>query len=180
MIEHKSIAVLLSCVLLFCAIPFSASAEDTVSFIPEFKSGKIYGIAAGSYVKDIEHIYYDCDVEVYNTDGNKVGSNILVGTGYKIKINGVSYYAVIFGDVDGNGKIEGMDYVMVKRAYFGNLTLSSLAKEAATAEPGEELRAIHYIMVKRAYFGTYDINRDYSCDPYDPDASESGWTPGWV
>ena len=43
-----------------------------------------------------------------------------------------------------------------------------------------EIRAINYVKLKRAYFGTYDINKDYACDPYDPGAEDSNWTSGWV
>ncbi len=176
----KIASFFLAVALLVCSIPFSVSAASTVNFIPKIANGKIYGAPVGSSVADLKHIYFDSDVEVYDNNKNRLGTTSKICTGYTVKINGASYTSIVMGDVDGDGKLEPYDYVAVKRAYFDTLTISTYGKEATTCAASEELRPIHYIKVKRAYFGTYDINNEYTCDPYDPDAGESGWSPGWV
>ena len=55
-------------------------------------------------------------------------------------------YANSVGDINGNGKIDMTDYILLKRAYFG----------------------------------TYDINKKYTCEPYDPNQGHDGWSDGWL
>lgn len=178
----KVIALLLAFVTVFCIIASTASAETTITFKPELKNGRIYGIPQKTLVKTLKHAYYNYDVRVYDTNGNAVSatSEEYIGSGYTVKINGISYSAVVFGDVDGDGEVTQFDYNIVKRAYLELGEISYIGRVAAGVEDGGELRAINYIKIKRAYFGTFDLNAQYSCDPYDPGADESGWTSRWV
>ena len=63
---------------------------------------------------------------------------------------------VIVGDVNGNGKIDARDYLLLKRAYFGTFTLQC---ELAVADinGNGKIDARDYLLLKRAYFGTYTI-----------------------
>ncbi len=178
----KITALILAVAFLVGAMAMLASADTTVDFMPELKHGKIYGIPQKTVVKTLQRAYYNYDVRVYDLNGNSVSSSssTYIGTGFNVKINGISYVAVVFGDVDGDGEITPFDYAIVKRAYLEMGDMSYIGKIAAGVAEGGELRAINYIKIKRAYFGTYDMNSDYSCDPYDPGADESGWTSRWV
>ena len=60
------------------------------------------------------------------------------------------------GDINGNGKIDARDYLLLKRAYFGTYTLTC-APEAADVNGNGKLDARDYLLLKRAYFGTYEI-----------------------
>lgn len=178
----KITALILAVAFIIGAMAMLASADTTVNFMPELKQGKIYGIPQKTVVKTLQRAYYNYDVRVFDLDGNSVASTSsdYIGSGYTVKINGISYVAVVLGDVDGDGEITPFDYAIVKRAYLETEEMGYIGKLAAGVAEGGELRAINYIKIKRAYFGTYDMNADYSCDPYDPGADESGWTSRWV
>ncbi len=179
---RKILALLLTCTLLLSVCALFASA-DPVSFRPELKNGKIYGVPADTSVKNLKNAYYNAIISVFDTEGKKVSDSVIIGTGYIVKINSIQYTAVVKGDIDGDGLIKPYDYILVKRAYLGTgVTLTNLQLEAADVDVanGKKLSAMNYIKIKRAYMGTYNINNKYTCEPYDPEAEESGWTPGWV
>lgn len=178
------ISLLLVFSFVLSVFALGAGAVEEIDFVPELRSGRIYGISLGATEEDVRTAFYGSDIEVTDKNGAmlEVGSSTPVGTGFTVSVNGVYYSAVVMGDVDGDSVISAVDYILVKRAVLGTGTLGVLGREAAGVENGEELRAIHYIKLKRAYFGTYDINYKYSCDPYLPDMGEddsevevSGW-----
>ncbi len=175
----RLISFALACLLLIASLAVFACAED-LTFSPKTKNGKIYGIPASTKESSVAHAYHNANVEIFDKNGKAIASGDKVGTGYTVKINGYSYAAVVLGDVDGDGEIKTYDCVAVKRAYLGTAKLGVLETEAAGVKEGGKLSAINYIMVRRAYFGTYNINRDYTCDPYCPSDDDSGFTPGWV
>lgn len=176
----KIFAFLLAVFMLASAVVISVSAEETFDFLPETKNGKIYGFDIGSTQKTAESIYFSAVVDVLDASGKTVSKSTNIGTGFTVKLNSISYTAVVMGDIDGDGELTVYDYVAVKRAYLNTVKLNNLQLEAAGVAPGGRLSPINYIMVKRAYFGTYDINREYRCDPYVGGDEQSGWTPGWV
>ncbi len=61
------------------------------------------------------------------------------------------------GDVNGNGKIDMTDYILVKRAYFGTYSLDEEQHELADINNNRKLDMTDYILLKRMYFGTYSI-----------------------
>jgi hypothetical protein len=176
------VALLLAFVTLFSVMAsMNVSGETLIDFEPVLKNGKIYGIPAGTTVSTLKYAYYGYNVRVYDADGKEIlaSSDKFIGTGCKVKINSVGFTAVVMGDIDGDGQISVFDYTSVKNAYLNTDNLSFIQHEACEASDGE-IRAINYVKLKRAYFGTYDINKDYACDPYDPGAENSGWTSDWV
>lgn len=179
----RTISLILICVLLFSTLSAPALALDDINFIPELKSGRIYGTALKTPVAAISALYKSRQVKVFNNDGIEVTSfeDVYMGTGFTMKLNDKLFYsAVVMGDINGDGELTQLDYILIKRAYLGTFRVSSLAKAAADVAEGEELRPINYIKVKRAYFGTYDINKKYTCEPYDPNQGNDGWSDGWI
>lgn len=176
----KIFAFVLVAATLLSAVIMPSSAAETFDFSPETKSGKIYGFPVESTEKTVELVYYNAVVDILDREGKVASDTAKIGTGFTVKLNSISYAAVVMGDVDGDGELTVYDYINVKRAYLGSLSLNALSLEAAGVVPGGRLSPINYIMVKRAYFGTYDINRDYRCEPYEVGNNDSGWTPGWV
>ncbi len=63
----------------------------------------------------------------------------------------------MLGDVNGNGKIDVMDYIQLKRAYFGTFAFDEEQSKRADLTENSEIDAMEYINLKRAYFGTYTI-----------------------
>lgn len=86
------------------------------------------------------------------------------------------------GDVDGNGKIEADDYILLKRLFFGMAKLGSDAKLRGDIDGNGELEADDYILLKRAFFGTYELGGETNKNESETDipSGESGiwvWIP---
>lgn len=68
------------------------------------------------------------------------------------------YFVVAPGDLNGNGRHEVVDYLMLKRAVLGTYTLSSdIEKTAADVNLDEKTDSVDYLMLKRSALGTWDI-----------------------
>ena len=59
------------------------------------------------------------------------------------------------GDINENGYIDTMDYIFLKRAYFGTYVLKKPAVGDINNNGG--IDSMDYVFLKRAYFGTYTI-----------------------
>ena len=66
-------------------------------------------------------------------------------------------YEYTLGDVNGNGEIDSMDYVLLKRAYFGTYDFNEDVKSCADINENGEIDTMDYVLLKRAYFGTYRL-----------------------
>ena len=74
--------------------------------------------------------------------------------------------AYMKGDVNANGEIDSMDYVLLKRAYFGTYELKELAM--GDINDSGNIDSMDYVYLRRAYFGTYNLgNVEVSPDPYE-------------
>ena len=61
------------------------------------------------------------------------------------------------GDLNGNGDIDAVDYMMLKRAVLGSYHLCAAQKIAADVNCDDRVNAADYAMVKRHVLGTYEI-----------------------
>ena len=61
----------------------------------------------------------------------------------------------VTGDINGNGEIDSMDYVLLKRAYFGTYKLKDIS--IGDINGNGEIDSMDYVYLRRAYFGTYVI-----------------------
>ena len=59
------------------------------------------------------------------------------------------------GDINDNGTIDSMDYVLLKRAYFGTYKLKDIA--VGDINKNGSIDSMDYVYLRRAYFGTYVI-----------------------
>ena len=62
---------------------------------------------------------------------------------------------IMKGDVNGSGKIDSMDYVLLKRAYFGTYELKTL--DVGDINDNGKIDSMDYVYLRRSYFGTYTI-----------------------
>ena len=62
---------------------------------------------------------------------------------------------VLLGDVNGNGKIDGRDYLLLRRIHFGTYTLPKPDQARADINKNGKIDARDYLLLKRMYFGTY-------------------------
>ena len=70
------------------------------------------------------------------------------------------------GDINSNGDIDSMDYVLLKRTYFGTYNLSDIS--IGDINGNGDIDSMDYVYLRRAYFGTYIIGGDNEplCDHY--------------
>ena len=75
------------------------------------------------------------NAKIYDSKGNEVLGNQLVGTGYTVKVEQdgeiYEYQVAVSGDLDGNGKVTVTDLSVINQATVGRITLSGVFSEAA-------------------------------------------------
>jgi hypothetical protein len=62
---------------------------------------------------------------------------------------------IMKGDINGNKEIDSMDYVLLKRAYFGTYQLKNT--KVGDIDDNGKVDSMDYVYLRRAYFGTYKI-----------------------
>jgi len=62
---------------------------------------------------------------------------------------------VKIGDVNGNGSIDSIDYIMLKRAYFGVYTLAD--EQVGDVNKNGEIDSTDYSLLRRMYFDMYKV-----------------------
>ncbi len=84
---------------------------------------------------------------------------LMVFSGFSVfAVEGGQAYSL--GDVNGNGKLDALDYFITKRAIFGAYTLSNEQFKIADANGSGTLEAQDYLMIKKMIFGTYSPSQD--------------------
>lgn len=59
------------------------------------------------------------------------------------------------GDVNDSGEIDAMDYVLLKRQYFGTYQFNEPQMLKGDVDESYEIDSMDYVLLKRAYFGLY-------------------------
>ncbi len=65
----------------------------------------------------------------------------------------------LLGDVNDDGVIDQYDYILVKRYYFGTISLSPMQTLRADVNSDYVVDQYDYILISRHYFGTYTIKQ---------------------
>lgn len=105
-------------------------------------------------VKDVvESDMFSGKVETIN--GTAISSlDTLVGTGDKFTTtDGTEYTVVVYGDVDGNGRINALDALQVEKSNVNMLTLDDVQKEAADVKNDERVNSLDSLAIKRYVVG---------------------------
>lgn len=147
----RKILSFLLCFFILFSLCFSASAAYT-------EDGKVKKIAPGTTVSELKNLL--AAVESVSLNNAVLADTENVGTGYDIVCNNVHYKAVVTGDVDGDGKISSIDYLMIKRYFVGLYTLYDEFAIAADTDEDGEISPYDYLAVKRHFIGTYHIGSD--------------------
>ena len=87
--------------------------------------------------------------------------------------------SAMLGDVNGNGKIDAQDYMMVKRNVLGTFVIEESVLEAADVNGNGKIDAQDYMMIKRHVLGTYTIEQKPTDTPDDPDKLVIGDDPAY-
>ncbi len=73
------------------------------------------------------------------------------------KYEDISMVDFMLGDVNDSGDIDSMDYVLVKRAYFGTFTFNDQQLKRGDVNKSGDIDSMDYVLIKRAYFGTFSF-----------------------
>ena len=96
-------------------------------------------------------------ISVKNKNGEEV-TEALIGTGYKITIDGKEYTAIKKGDVNGDGEVDVIDLAKIKRELIGKIKLENEYKSAAKlSKSSDKIDVIDLALLKRYLIGTKNI-----------------------
>ncbi len=122
----------------------------------------IKGVTVGTTVNSfLSAVSTDGELKLYN--GNTVLSgSAKLGTGMTVSLSdGVetfgTYTIVVKGDVNGDTKISGLDYIKVKRHILKSVNLTGAYAEAAMLNRDGKVTAYDYLTIKRHVLGTLTI-----------------------
>ncbi|MCH5183854.1 MAG: SH3 domain-containing protein [Oscillospiraceae bacterium] len=101
-------------------------------------------------------------VRVYRPDGKELSAGDVLHSGDTVCVyegNKVSYVrlAAVVGDADGNGVVNALDYMVVKRAVLGTFSLTGAKERAACITGKKSVGANDYMLLKRAVMGTFSL-----------------------
>jgi hypothetical protein len=127
----------------------------------------------GEYIYGIQpDTYYDYAISQFLGNGyvirnskGEVKTSGLIATGdtiEKVVSNTVTdkKSIVIDGDLDGDGTLSSVDYLIFKKFYLGNLPLESVYQRAAYITGAEKLDTVDYFLLKKQILGNYNIYMD--------------------
>lgn len=126
----------------------------------------IYGMNVGTDIGTIKtkilNTNSKASVSLTNSSGKLKNSGIIC-TGDKVTITldeeVKTYEIILYGDVNGDGKIAANDYLMIKDSIMGKLTLSGSKKEASDIDKNGKIAASDYLRIKDSIMGTYKITQ---------------------
>ena len=86
---------------------------------------------------------------IVDKNGKEITGDTLVGTGAKVKIDGVEKYTIVkLGDPSGDGKITPSDYVKIKNKIMGTTTMDAITEKAADVNRDGKITPADYVKVK--------------------------------
>ena len=126
-------------------------------------SSYLMGFGVGSNIKDIvSRIGSSASVVIKNANGSVI-TNDIIKTGYSVTIKTKdeekNLKTVLYGDVNGDGKISAVDYVTIKNYIMKRTNLDSVYKEAADVDKSGTISAVDYVRVKNHIMGSYSITQ---------------------
>jgi hypothetical protein len=130
------------------------------------ESGILTGIQPGMTVAQIKDVVKaeGCDTQVYRSDGLLLENEALVGTGCLIRVVGGETVSddivVVFGDANGDGRINAADLTMIRRNVLGLYPLGVISSKGADVNLDSLINAADLTMVRRNMLGMYVIDQN--------------------
>ncbi len=93
-------------------------------------------------------------------NSNKTVTSGIIGTGYKITINGSNsktFEVVIYGDTSGDGKINSLDLLKIQKHILKNSLLNGANKQAADASKDGKINSLDLLKVQKHILGNSKI-----------------------
>lgn len=103
-----------------------------------------------------------CTVQVLNADGTANTGNVGTGNKVTVYVNGQpvkQYEVVIYGDVNGDGKISNIDVVLMQRHILGITTQSGAYLQAANTNKDGSVSNIDVVIAQRHILGLSTISQ---------------------
>ncbi len=107
-------------------------------------------------VTEIAAMFYGT-ITIKDRNNKAITGSALVGTGSVITAGSKSFIVIVKGDISGDGKIDGKDYMFAKRAFLKTYTLDEVQLKAGCLSGQPLPTAIDYLKIKRHFLGTYNI-----------------------
>ena len=127
--------------------------DDTLTVQGNLISGFDYkNMTVDNIKKYITTIY---DIEIENYKGEKIETNQLVGTGSKIKIKKgnetlAEYTVVLYGDVNGDGKINSVDLLVLQRHILEIESIDEIFQKAGNINKnGRKPTSVDLLLIQR-------------------------------
>ena len=123
------------------------------------EGGILYGVKPDLKVADLlAKIVNAEEVKIYNSKNELVTDmSAIVGNGFVISYREVETFVQLIGDLSGDGVLDTLDYMMLKRNILGTYNLSDVELLAADVDSSGEVEMRDYMMLKRYILGTYNI-----------------------
>lgn len=105
----------------YCGVYLSATMKNSLSVDRD--------IVIVPYCETVKDFYYRVgadNIEVTDSQGNKVADDILLSTGFLVNTEYYNFYIVVLGDVDGDGRIMKSDSSLAEKYYLGEEKASAL------------------------------------------------------
>ncbi len=123
---------------------------------------KVKGVSVNTTVAQfLNNVTSEGEVKLYN--GNtQLSSTAKLGTGMEIDVvvDGTvvdTYTIVVKGDVNGDTKVNGFDYILLKRHILKTRTLEGVYFDAGAVLNGKKISAFDYIAIKRYVLGNITL-----------------------
>ena len=131
----------------------------------KYNDNYIFGINPNtnvdSLINNIKQVNQVASVSIKDKNGNpksgifKTGDIITINNSKETK----EYQVLIYGDINGDGKIDKLDYLAVLRDYYGYSKLNGVYKKAADANKDGKVDKLDYLAVLRDYYGYKKIDQ---------------------
>ena len=130
----------------------------------KYNDNHLFGIKLGTNVSElignISSYNHTVEVVVKDRDGN-VKTNDIFKTGDVISITGSDgtkeYSTLIYGDVNGDGKISAVDYVNIKNYIMKSSNLTGVYAVTADVNRDGKVNAVDYVQIKNNIMGKNTI-----------------------
>ncbi len=119
------------------------------------REGIVYGGKPGMTAQEWNALFVG-SVKLRRADGTLMEPEETVCTGCEVEYEGRSFPIGVRGDVNGDGKTDSMDYLLIKRNVLGSFALEGGAYYAGCLF-GEEINSTDYMLLKRHVLGTFDL-----------------------
>ena len=141
---------------------YSVVTKSGYKINSNYVSGISIGTKASSVINSIKKNDANATVVVKNSSGKTIESDF-IGTGSTVEITDgdkkTTLTVVIYGDVSGDGKINGVDSLLIKKHILGISKLSNSFNSAGDVNGDGKINGVDSLLVKKHILGINSIKQ---------------------